>query len=131
MSAESPTQVLVAEDNVLNQRIIAHVLRGLGCDVELVETGVQAVAALTQKHYDLVLMDVRMPEMDGLEATRQVRRMLPADAQPRIYALTAGTSQEERDECVDAGMDGFLAKPIQREQLAELCAQAGARRAGE
>jgi CheY-like chemotaxis protein len=123
MSGKSPAQVLVAEDNALNQKIVAHMLRGLPCEVEIVDIGAKAVAAVAHKRYDVVLMDNRMPEMDGLEATRRVRRLLPVGAQPRIYALTAGTWQEERQECTDAGMDGFLAKPLRRDELAALVEQ--------
>jgi CheY-like chemotaxis protein len=121
-------RVLVAEDNLLNQRVLAYILRGIDCEVDMVETGVAAVAAFTHQRYDIVLMDVRMPEMDGMEATRQIRRLLPADAQPHIFALTAGIAPDERQECIAAGMELFLAKPVQREQLAEIFAQVAAER---
>jgi len=120
---DSTLRVLVAEDNVLNQRVLAYILRGMDCEVDMVETGGGAVEALTHKRYDIVLMDVRMPEMDGLEATRQIRRLMPADAQPKIFALSAAIGLDERQECLSAGMDSFLAKPVQREQLVEIFAQ--------
>lgn len=124
----SKLRVLVAEDNILNQRVIAYLLRGIDCEVDIVQNGVEAVEALTNQWYDIVLMDVRMPEMDGVEATHQIRRLLPADAQPQIFALSAGIAPDERQECLDAGMDGFLAKPVQREQLTEIFAQVAAGR---
>jgi CheY-like chemotaxis protein len=74
------------------------------------------------RRYDIVLMDIRMPEMNGLEATAAIRNELPSDQQPRIYALTAGVSPDERQACFDAGMDGFVAKPVVMEQLAQLVA---------
>lgn len=120
--AETRLRVLVAEDNLMNQRLICHFVRTLGCDADAVATGVEAVAAVQQRRYDLVLMDVRMPEMNGLDATRAIRT-LPAEQQPHIYALTAGVAPDERQVCLDAGMEGFLAKPIERAQLAELFAQ--------
>jgi CheY-like chemotaxis protein len=112
--------VLVAEDNVLNLRIIVRMVRGLGCQVETAANGLEVISALEARRYDVVLMDIRMPAMNGLDATRQIRRELPPDRQPRIYALTAGVAPDERQACFDAGMDGFVAKPIVMEQLAAL-----------
>jgi CheY-like chemotaxis protein len=80
------------------------------------------ITALEARRYDVVLMDIRMPDMNGLDATRQIRRELPADRQPHIYALTAGVAPDERQACFDAGMDGFVAKPLVIEQLAGLLA---------
>jgi CheY-like chemotaxis protein len=112
--------VLVAEDNALNQKIIVRMVRGLGCTVDAALNGVEVLAALQRRRYDIILMDIRMPDMNGLEATRRIRRDLPLDHQPRIYALTAGVAPDERQACFDAGMDGFVAKPVVLEQLALL-----------
>ncbi len=114
--------VLVAEDNDLNQRIIVRMVRGLGCQVETAATGLEVLRALEARRFDVVLMDIRMPDMNGLEATRLIRRDLPADRQPHIYALTAGVAPDERQACFDAGMEGFVAKPLVIEQLAALLA---------
>jgi CheY-like chemotaxis protein len=110
--------VLVAEDNLLNQKIIVRMVRSLGCSVDAVATGLEVVAAVKHRRYDIVLMDIRMPGMNGLEATRLIRLQLPADEQPRVYALTAGIGPDERQACYDVGMNGFVAKPIVLEQLA-------------
>jgi CheY-like chemotaxis protein len=112
--------VLIAEDNLLNQRIIVRMVRSLGYTVDAVATGIEALEALQRRHYDIVLMDIRMPDMNGLEATRLIRAQLPASQQPRVYALTAGIGPEEHQACYDVGMDGFVAKPVVLEQLALL-----------
>jgi len=102
-------RVLVAEDNAVNQRVIAGFLHRLGCQVQLATDGVEAVASALDARPDLVLMDVHMPRMDGLEAARELRGR---GFLGRIWALTASTMETEFDRCMEAGMDGFLAKPI-------------------
>ena len=114
--------VLVAEDNSLNQKIVVRMVRGLGCHVDAVANGLEVMEAVRRRRYDVVLMDIRMPEMNGLEATRLIRQELPADQQPRVYALTAGIGPDERQACHEVGMDGFVAKPVVLEQLASLFA---------
>lgn len=104
--------VLVAEDNLLNQKVIVRLLRSLGCEVEAVVTGREVLAACAQRKFDLVLMDIRMPEMDGLEAARALRQQLPAQQLPSIYAITAGVDPHDHQACLDAGMAGFLSKPV-------------------
>ncbi|MFN8470336.1 MAG: response regulator [Caldilineaceae bacterium] len=118
----SALYVLVAEDNSLNQKIVVRMVRSLGCHVDAVANGLEVMAAVGRRRYDVVLMDIRMPEMNGLEATRLIRQQLPADQQPRVYALTAGIGPDERQACYDVGMDGFVAKPVVLEQLASLFA---------
>lgn len=118
----SALSVLVAEDNTLNQKIVVRMVRSLGCAVDAVANGLEVMAAVRSRRYDVVLMDIRMPEMNGLEATRLIRQELPADQQPRVYALTAGIGPDERQACTDVGMDGFVAKPVVLEQLASLFA---------
>lgn len=117
---QRPVRVLLAEDSVPNQRIVGYMLRSLGCEALIVDTGVKALEALRQQAFDLVLMDVRMPEMNGITTTEHIRRECDAEAQPRIYGLTAGVTAEDRQACLDAGMDGFLAKPVSLDELAAL-----------
>ena len=112
--------VLVAEDNPQNQKIIVRMVHSFGCRVDAVANGWEVVEAVQRRRYDVVLMDIRMPDMNGLDATRLIRQQLPLDQQPRIYALTAGIGPDERQACYDVGMDGFLAKPLVLEQLALL-----------
>lgn len=102
-------RVLVAEDNLVNQKVTVGFLRKLGCKTILVEDGEAAVEVAMRERPDMVLMDVHMPRMDGLEASKALRN---AGYQGRIWALTASALGEERERCLDAGMDGFLAKPI-------------------
>jgi two-component system, sensor histidine kinase and response regulator len=111
-------RVLLAEDNPTNQFVLLKLLRDLGVHVDLAENGREAVDQLTEQPYDLVLMDMQMPEMDGLEATREIRG-LPARADTPIVALTANAFTEDRERCLQAGMDGFLPKPIDPTLLRE------------
>jgi CheY-like chemotaxis protein/HPt (histidine-containing phosphotransfer) domain-containing protein len=111
-------RILIVEDNVLNQKLALGLLAKLGYEGEVVGTGVEALEALDRKKYDVVLMDVQMPGIDGLEATRRIRQRRP-HGPPRIVAMTANALQEDREACFAAGMDDYLAKPIRIEQLAE------------
>ena len=117
--AGAPLRILFAEDNSTNQLVGRLMLAKLGHRVDVVGNGREAVEALRWASYDLVLMDVQMPEMDGLEATRRIRTDLPGPRQPHIVALTASVASEDRMACRDAGRDGYLAKPV---RLAELSA---------
>ncbi len=111
-------RVLLAEDNAVNQKLGVLTLKRLGIDADVAGNGLEAIDALHRQAYDLVLMDVQMPELDGLEATRRIRREFPASARPRIVAVTAGVAQLDEKSCREAGMDGFLAKPFKIEDLA-------------
>jgi len=119
-------RVLVAEDNVVNQKVVLILLEKLGVKADLANNGAEAIAAATAKPYDLILMDVEMPGVDGLVATREIRR-LPLDRQPQIFGLTAHATTEYRDICLGAGMDGYLTKPFDRQKLEELIADLSAR----
>ena len=113
-------RVLLAEDNLVNQRVALSMLQKLGCHADVVANGIEVLAALRQQHYDVVLMDVQMPEMDGLEATRQIVRDCPeVTTRPWIIALTANAMEGDRQTCLDAGMDDYVSKPMKREQIAE------------
>ncbi|MEZ4221637.1 MAG: response regulator [Polyangiaceae bacterium] len=112
-------RVLVAEDNPINQEVVAGLLEMWGCDVTLVENGVLALQALRSHRYDIVLMDCQMPTMDGYEATRQYRASAVKPAVP-VIALTANAMQGDRERCLAAGMDGFLSKPFKPDELREI-----------
>lgn len=107
---ECNRRILVAEDNAINQKVILRIFSKFGCKVDLAGNGIEAFEAVQAIPYDLVLMDMQMPEMDGIEATRMIRKHCAH--QPVIIALTANAMQEHRDECLAAGMDDFLSKPI-------------------
>jgi len=112
-----PLRILLAEDSHTNQKLMLTVLRRFGYQPDLAKNGLQAVAQLRQKPYDLVLMDIQMPELDGLAATQLIRSSLPPERQPRIVAMTANTMDEERAACLAVGMNDYLGKPLQVEAL--------------
>ena len=119
LHAERPLRILVAEDNPMNKTLALTVLRKLGYQADWAADGQKAVEAFAANSYDLILMDVHMPEMDGLEATRTIRRRY-FERPVYVCALTANASGEGRDECEAAGMDDFLAKPLRVEALVEV-----------
>jgi PAS domain S-box-containing protein len=121
-----PLRILVVEDNPVNRRLALLLLEKMGYRADVATNGVEALQALENRAYDVVLMDVQMPEMDGLEATRKIHERL-ASARPRIIAATATALQDERERCLAAGMDDYLSKPIRMEQLAAALAQVDAR----
>ena len=109
--------ILVAEDNPVNQKVILHMLKRLGYRADVAANGLEVLQALRRQPYDVVLMDVQMPEMDGEEATRRIRAEWPPEAQPRIIALTANAIEGDRERYLAAGMDDYLSKPVHVEQL--------------
>lgn len=112
-----PRRILLAEDNLVNQRVVQLMLKNLGHTVDVVSDGVEAVQAVERAQYDVVLMDVQMPRMDGLEATRRIRTDVPTGRQPHIVALTASALVEDREACAAAGMEAYLTKPIRKREL--------------
>ncbi len=117
VAAEHPLAILVAEDNPVNQRVALLMLQRLGYRADVAANGREAVEAVARQRYDLILMDVQMPEMDGLQAARQIRAATAPSSCPRIVAMTANASTSDRDECYAAGMDDFLTKPVRNDDL--------------
>jgi signal transduction histidine kinase/CheY-like chemotaxis protein len=114
-SARYPLRILVAEDNLINQKIAIKVLTKLGYQPALACNGKEVMEMVGQENYDIILMDVQMPEMNGLEATKMIRICL--ETQPVIIAMTANVMQGDRDECIQAGMDDYISKPIDLKEL--------------
>jgi CheY-like chemotaxis protein len=110
-----PLHILIAEDNLINQKIATKILSKLGYHPELANNGKEVMEMVSSEHYDIILMDVQMPEMNGLEATRMIRTCL--EIQPVIIAMTANVMQGDRDECLQAGMDDYMSKPIELPEL--------------
>ena len=112
-----PLRILLAEDNAVNRQVAQLTLAKLGYEADAVENGLEALKALRNSSYDLVLMDIEMPEMDGLEASRRIHAEWNAEERPRIVAMTANAMPGDREMCLAAGMDDYLSKPIRSEDL--------------
>jgi CheY-like chemotaxis protein/HPt (histidine-containing phosphotransfer) domain-containing protein len=121
-----PLAILVAEDNPVNQKLMLHVLRQMGYEPDMVGNGAEVLSALQRRAYDLVFMDIEMPEMDGFEATRRIRSSVP-DRQPTIIGTTAYAEEEDRKQCLEAGMDDYLSKPIRIEGIQAILERWGPR----
>jgi signal transduction histidine kinase/DNA-binding response OmpR family regulator len=112
LATRLPLRILVADDNPLNQKVAQRVLARMGYRTDVVGNGLEVLAAVARQPYDLVLMDVQMPEMDGLEAARTLCRELPSERRPRIVAMTAEAMAGDRERCLAAGMDDYVTKPV-------------------
>jgi CheY-like chemotaxis protein len=112
-----PLDILLVEDNAVNQKLALRMLARMGYEADLAANGREAVQAVERRRYDLVLMDIQMPEMDGLEATREIVARIPQAQRPWIVAMTANAMDSDRQQCLEAGMSDYIAKPIQIEEL--------------
>jgi CheY-like chemotaxis protein len=122
-----PLHILLAEDNIINQKVALQLLAKLGYRADVAATGYEVLEALHRRAYDVILMDVQMPQMDGLETTSRIRTTWPAAQQPRIIAMTAHAMAEDRQRCLDAGMDDYVGKPVRLEELATKLIQGSGR----
>jgi CheY-like chemotaxis protein/HPt (histidine-containing phosphotransfer) domain-containing protein len=120
-----PLRLLLAEDNTVNQKLALRLLARMGYRADVAANGLEVLEALQRQRYDVILMDVQMPEMDGLEASRAIEEGWPAEQRPRIVAMTANAMQGDREECLAAGMDDYLPKPIQIKALQQALERAG------
>jgi CheY-like chemotaxis protein len=118
LSKKNPLRILLAEDNAVNQKLASRLLEQMGYRADVASNGLEAVESVERQIYDVILMDVQMPEMDGLDATRAIRK-LHAITQPRIVAMTANAMQGDREMCLAAGMDDYISKPIRVNELVD------------
>jgi len=131
-----PLRVLLTDDNIINQKVASRLLKQMGYCADIANSGLEAIQALERKPYDLVFMDVQMPEMDGLEATRRIRELQQTPDAPAhfhqpisIVAMTANAMHGDREKCVAAGMDEYIPKPVRIEVLKKIVEEIGAKHA--
>jgi len=128
MAARHPLRILLAEDNVVNQKLALRLLQQMGYRADVASNGIEAIECVARQTYDVILMDVQMPEMDGLEASRRITAKWAAGERPRIVAMTANAMQGDRELCLAAGMDDYVTKPIRVDALVEALDHASPRK---
>ena len=131
LAQQHPLRILLVEDNLVNQKVALLLLQRMGYRADVANNGLQALETLRRQSYDVVLMDMQMPEMDGLTATRHICQEWQKDARPRIIAMTANAMQGDREECLKAGMDDYVSKPIRVEALIQALTKCQPSREGE
>ena len=126
VSADTPLRALIVEDNPVNQKVAQRMLETLGCQCDSVGNGLEALESLGRTFYDVVIMDVQMPIMDGISATKEIRRRENGGRRVAIVAMTAHAMQGDRERCLVAGMDDYVAKPVSRDAFRQALAHCGA-----
>ena len=128
LAQRHPLRIRQAEDNLVNQKLALRLLSQMGYRADVAANGIEAIECVERQTYDVVLMDVQMPEMDGLEASRRLSAKYEPPLRPRIVAMTANAMQGDRGECLAAGMDDYLTKPIRVDALVDALTRCEARR---
>ncbi|MBE9128723.1 MULTISPECIES: response regulator [unclassified Coleofasciculus] len=123
IAQQLPLRILIAEDNIVNQKVALHLLKRLGYHADIASNGKEVLSSLRHQSYDVVLMDVQMPEMDGLQASRVICQEWSETERPRIIAMTAGAMEGDRDKCLAAGMSDYISKPIRLEAVVKALRQ--------
>jgi signal transduction histidine kinase/CheY-like chemotaxis protein len=124
LAARMPLRILIAEDNLINQQVARRLLLRFGYQTDVVSNGQEALNVVSKERYDLLFMDVQMPVMDGLEATRQIRSILTPEQRPYIVAMTANALKEDRALCLNAGMDDYMSKPVRAAEIPDVIGRA-------
>jgi len=117
IAEEFPLSILIAEDNAINQKLAVRLLQQLGYSADLAQNGKEVLQMVEKKNYDIIFMDIHMPEMDGFEATRELVRRYNAQVRPKIIAMTADAMSGDKEKCIDVGMDDYISKPVRLEGL--------------
>jgi PAS domain S-box-containing protein len=125
VASRYPIRILLAEDNMINQKLAERILEIFGYQIDIADNGKIAFEMMQKNHYDMILMDVMMPEMDGLESTRTIRSNIDSNLQPIIIAVTANALKGDRELCIDAGMNDYISKPINTDELKSLLIKYG------
>jgi PAS domain S-box-containing protein len=120
LGVQHPLRILLAEDNLINQKVAVRMLERLGYKADIASNGLEAIQALSRQPYDLVLMDIQMPELDGIQATQRIRQEWLPSQQPRIVAMTANAMADDREICLASGMDDYMSKPVKVEELTRI-----------
>jgi CheY-like chemotaxis protein len=118
LGQKHPLRILLAEDNAVNQKLALRILQQMGYRADVASNGVEAIESIQRQTYDVILMDVQMPEMDGLDATREIRKLADVN-QPHIVAMTANALEGDREMCLAAGMNDYISKPIRVHELVD------------
>jgi CheY-like chemotaxis protein len=119
IAPEHPLRILLAEDSAVNQKVILLLLQRIGYRADVAANGMEVLEALTRQSYDVVLMDVQMPDMDGVEATQRIMQGWPRNRRPRIIAMTAHALPGDRERYIGTGMDDYISKPVKMDELIE------------
>ncbi|MCA9945748.1 MAG: response regulator, partial [Anaerolineales bacterium] len=119
MGKRQPLRILLAEDNKINQKVALRMLERLGYRADVAGNGLEVIEAILQRPYDVILMDIQMPEMDGVKATVHIREQLLSNKQPYIIAMTANALAGDREKYLDQGMDDYVSKPVRVNELTE------------